>query len=332
MPVRVSVVVPLYNKAQYVLRTLESISAQSLADFEAIIVDDGSTDGSAELAMGYRDERFRVIRQENAGPASARNRGVAAAGSGLVAFLDADDTWMPEYLRTGVELLEACGPEVAATASGYVMQPGGKSSESLWRRRGLRDGVHRVGPKTEGRRLAYMAAYMTMSSTIARTSSIRRWGGFYEKDRCRYGEDAALWLKVLLNEAVYFKMEPLVHLDLGASSLGSNFRGPRPVEPFLSDPEDIEKVCPAVLLPVLRAFYARSAAKTAALYGAWGQTAMARRLMRRHVRPGNVSPGLLCLGLLACTPLAGPAGRLFRPMLALGQRRWASGGRTDGEA
>jgi hypothetical protein len=318
---RVSVVVPLFNKAEYIMRTLQSIVEQSFEDFEAIIVDDGSTDGGAELAEAYSDSRFRVVRQANGGPGAARNRGVAEARGELIAFLDADDAWMPGYLATSVEALDASGRETAAISSGYIVQPGCKSAEGMWRKRGLVEGLHRVVPTTPCRQLAHMVAYMTMSTTVVRSESILRWGGFYSKGGCRYGEDAALWLKVLLNEAVYVMLEPLVSLDYGASQLGSNFRGPRPVEPFLIDPEDVERVCPRELLPLLRRFYARCAAKTAVVVGAWGNTAMSRELVRRHVRPGNVDARLFVLALMGCTPMAGAIGRLFRPIIAAGQRR-----------
>lgn len=318
---RVSVVVPLYNKAKYIMRTLQSISDQSFEDFEAIVVDDGSTDGGAELAESCSDGRFRVVRQENAGPGAARNRGIAEARGEMMAFLDADDAWLPEYLATSVATLDASGPEVAAVSSGYVVQPDGKSSEPMWRLRGFTDGIQRVDATTKCRRLAYMVAYMTMSSTVVRSDAIRRWGGFYSKNGCRYGEDAALWLKVLLNHAVYFSLEPLVHLDYGASELGSNFTGPRPIEPFLLDPEDVERACPPELAPLLGQFYARCAAKTAVVLGAWGKSAVARSLVRRFVRPGNVEARLLLLALAACTPAAGILGRPFRGIIGAGQRR-----------
>src|SRR4051812_40525859 len=96
---RVSVVIPLYQKANTVERTLRSVLNQRLSEFEAIVVDDGSTDGGAEVAARAGDPRIRIISQANAGPGAARNRGTSEAAAPLVAYLDADDTWDASYLE-----------------------------------------------------------------------------------------------------------------------------------------------------------------------------------------------------------------------------------------
>ena len=87
----ISVVVPAFNAARFIDACLDSVAAQTFADWECIVVDDGSQDGSAERAEARRDDRFRVLRQTNAGVATARNRGLHAARGGAVLFLDADD-------------------------------------------------------------------------------------------------------------------------------------------------------------------------------------------------------------------------------------------------
>jgi glycosyltransferase involved in cell wall biosynthesis len=97
----VSVVIPAYNAERYLAATLESVLAQTYQDFEVIVVDDGSTDGTAELARGFGPP-VRVVQQPNSGPSAARNRGVREARSDLVAFIDADDLWMPEKLELQV--------------------------------------------------------------------------------------------------------------------------------------------------------------------------------------------------------------------------------------
>ena len=96
-----SVVIPLYNKAKYILKTLSSISCQSFGDYEVIIGDDGSTDNSVELIQQHcLDERIRIVRQKNAGPAAARNTGVRNAQSDWVVFMDADDYFLPTAFET----------------------------------------------------------------------------------------------------------------------------------------------------------------------------------------------------------------------------------------
>jgi len=309
--VRVSVVIPLYNKANYITRSLRSVAGQTFADFETIIVDDGSTDGSGELAAEFPDRRFRVLRQANAGPGAARNRGIEEARGEAIAFLDADDEWMPEYLESGLKMLAEFGEEVAAVTAGYRIQPGDISSEPLWRKRGLSTGALRVTPDTSCHKLAHLSAFMAPSTTIFRRAAIQRWGGFYTKNFCRYGEDQQLCLKILLNDAVALRLEPLVNRDFSASQFGRNFAGARPVEPFLLDPDDVEKACPPELLPLLRRYYARCACKTATVLGVWGDTAAARSLVRQYVRVNNTHPAFLLMALFACTPAADLLGRVI---------------------
>lgn len=100
-----SVVIPLYNKEKHIQRAIRSVLAQTCQDFELIIVDDGSTDASYEMASAIQDPRIRIIRQENQGVSAARNRGVAEAQYDWVAFLDADDEWLPEFLQQMAHLI-----------------------------------------------------------------------------------------------------------------------------------------------------------------------------------------------------------------------------------
>ena len=101
---RVSVIVPLYQKGPYVARTLESILAQTLQDFELIVIDDGSVDEGAEVVASFDDPRIRLVRQENRGLSNTRNRGAEMARSEAVAYLDADDQWKPTFLETVMDL------------------------------------------------------------------------------------------------------------------------------------------------------------------------------------------------------------------------------------
>lgn len=94
----VSCIVPVFNGERYLAEALGSILAQTHPPLELIVVDDGSTDASATIAAGYGD-RVRLVRQANAGPASARNRGLDLAAGDFVAFLDSDDLWHPDKLR-----------------------------------------------------------------------------------------------------------------------------------------------------------------------------------------------------------------------------------------
>lgn len=286
-PPRISVIVPLYNKGPYVLRSLRSIAAQSLGDFEAIIVDDGSRDDGPETAAAFLrdDARFRMIRQANAGPGAARNRGLAEARGELCAFLDADDEWLPMHLEEGAAILDKQA-DVAAVSTSVINLPGEGTNEPLWRRRGLPEGRFQVTPETGAQMLVYAVAYMHPCSTVARTASVRRHGGFYEK-RCLYAEDAHMWLRLLLSEPVWFSLPARVTIWRDAAALSGNLAGMRPVEPFLEHPEEVEAHCPAALRPLLAEFLAIRAFKTATLLGLHGEWKRAARLRERFEVPGG---------------------------------------------
>src|SRR5215472_17381180 len=100
----VSVVIPTYNRAAMITRTIENIFAQTYSNIELIVVDDGSTDDTQAKLSGFGD-RIRIITQSNSGPAVARNRGAAAARGEIIAFQDSDDLWRPTKLARQVALL-----------------------------------------------------------------------------------------------------------------------------------------------------------------------------------------------------------------------------------
>lgn len=102
----ISVVIPLYNKEKQIAQTLQSVFAQTYQDFEVVIVNDGSTDNSVAEVEKIADSRIRLIHQENTGVSAARNRGVEEATYELIAFLDADDEWKPEYLEAQYRLYQ----------------------------------------------------------------------------------------------------------------------------------------------------------------------------------------------------------------------------------
>jgi hypothetical protein len=311
---RVSVVVPLYNKEPYVRRALESIAAQTFADFEAIIVDDGSTDTGPEIVAAYADPRFRLLCQPNAGPGAARNRGIEEATGDFIAFLDADDEWLPDYLEHAILSLERHG--AATCTAGYVDCPGDRSSEPLWRKRGLSSGMHRVGPGISAELLVAMLAFMLPCSTVSRAHTLRQAGGFYTRNGCRYGEDAFLWLKILLNEPVYFDLAPRVRIHTDAAALSKNLKRARPLEPFLEHPGQIEAHCPPELRPLLARFYSARAFKTACVWSYWGKWREARALRTRFRRPGDRDLPYYWASLFCSTPFGAAAGAIARKLAA----------------
>lgn len=101
-----SIVIPLYNKASTIQRAIDSILTQTIQDFELIIVDGNSTDGSFELAADINDPRIILFKQKGKGVSIARNQGIEKASAEVVAFLDADDTWEPDFLETILSLTQ----------------------------------------------------------------------------------------------------------------------------------------------------------------------------------------------------------------------------------
>ena len=95
---RISVIVPVYNCERYVAEAIESVLTQTYHPFEVIVVDDGSTDGSADVAKSFTDTQIRYIYQPNSGLSTALNTGVQQARGSLFAFLDSDDVWLPDKL------------------------------------------------------------------------------------------------------------------------------------------------------------------------------------------------------------------------------------------
>jgi glycosyltransferase involved in cell wall biosynthesis len=95
----VSIILPTYNRADTIERAVRSVQAQTFTDWELLVVDDGSQDGTADLLGGLGDDRIRVMRQANAGTYVARNAGLAASRGRLLTFLDSDDAWRPHFLE-----------------------------------------------------------------------------------------------------------------------------------------------------------------------------------------------------------------------------------------
>lgn len=315
---KVSVVVPLYNKGPYVKRALDSIAGQTVRDFEALIVDDGSTDNGPAVVSSFDDARFRLIRQPNAGPGAARNRGIREAAGEFIAFLDADDQWLPVHLEKALAALES-EPAASIFACSYFHCPGEHSTEPMWRKRGITGGLQRVRPDTPTGLFVQMLAFMMPPQLVGYASLFRKYGGFYERDGCRYGEDAFMLLKILLNETVFFDLEPRARIFKDAAALSKNLKRARPLEPFLAHPEEIEAHCPPELRPLLARFYAARAFKTACVWSYWGKWREARDLRERFRTPGDRNLNLYWTSKLCATPAGAAAGSLARKLgLALG--------------
>ncbi len=197
-----SVVIPLYNKKLHIGRAITSVLNQTHQDFEIIIVDDGSTDNSADIVTSYKDSRIKLIRQKNAGVSSARNRGVEQARGNLVAFLDADDEWMPKHLEI-IKRLAHDNPGAGIYATCYEMiQNGAKIGPSLkaippppWQ-----------GIIPSYFKSAALGAPPVCSSTACIPTNLLRDVGCFLLGR-RMGEDLEMWGRIAISYPVAFSWE-----------------------------------------------------------------------------------------------------------------------------
>lgn len=194
----ISVVIPLYNKRTEIERTLRSVLTQSLAPREIIVVDDGSTDGSAEIAERIGGDRITLIRQHNQGVSAARNRAMATARGKWVALLDGDDVWMEDYLESVAQMI-ARWPECGAYGVGVLIDDGKRSIAS-------------TAPATYGI-VDFFTASMTSYVLITSATTLNRelaleLGGFPEG--MRMGEDQYLWTKIARRVPIAFLPQPKV--------------------------------------------------------------------------------------------------------------------------
>lgn len=134
----VSVVVPTYNRANRLHRSIESVLAQTFDDLELLVVDDGSTDHTEEVVQGYDDDRITyVVHEENRGASAARNTGIERASGEYIAFLDSDDEWLPRKLERQVAELESRPPEWVAVYCGVELADESCCLREYARRAGL---------------------------------------------------------------------------------------------------------------------------------------------------------------------------------------------------
>lgn len=183
-PARVCVIIPVYNGARYLAESIESVLAQTWSDRSIVVVDDGSSDESAEIAAGYPE--VRVIRQANAGVSASRNRALRETRSDYVVFLDSDDRLLPQALSIGVALLDA-SPEL-----GFVF-----GFNELIDASGQRYGRSRE-PLATADFLTLLAgeSLVPPASAVFRRSALERVGGF--DTRLRIAEDHELYLRIAL--------------------------------------------------------------------------------------------------------------------------------------
>jgi glycosyltransferase involved in cell wall biosynthesis len=202
----VSVIVPAHNAGGYLARTLRSVAAQTLADLELIVVDDGSTDDTLAVARACArdDHRIRVVSQAQAGVAAARNRALSEARGAYVANIDADDLWRPTFLERCVGALESRGPGApfAFARSQWIDRDD----------RVLPQEPIRLPAELDYRELLLRNPIGNGSAAVMRTAAVRECGGYDEAHvrRFRQGEDWLLQLQLSWRGAAPVIDEPLM--------------------------------------------------------------------------------------------------------------------------
>ncbi len=202
-----SVIIPLYNKVNYIEKTVQSVLGQSFQDFELLIIDDGSTDNSLELVQQFSDDRIRTISQVNAGVSVTRNNGVEAARNEYIAFLDADDWWAPDYLEEMRGLISKY-PDAGLWAAKYYKVKQGRNIEAnIGLDENLNDGpinYFRVYAKT-------LWMPITSSSYIIKKTTFKAFQGY--KPELKIGEDFDLWVRIALKHKITFLNKALVYYN-----------------------------------------------------------------------------------------------------------------------
>ena len=217
-----SIIIPLYNKAPYVVKAIQSVLSQTFTDYELIIVDDGSKDNSAakvEKAIGGQPN-CRLIKQENAGVSMARNNGVAASQGEYLCFLDADDWWEPTFLEEMAKLIKEF-PDAGIFGTNYTIV-----NESKHKTRVAKIGVEEDFEKGYINYCQTYAKTMYMPLTSISVSIPRKvfeeMSGFPKG--IKLGEDFLLWIRIALKYRVAFLNKPLAYynqdVDLVNRSVG----------------------------------------------------------------------------------------------------------------
>ena len=193
----VSVIIPTYNRAGMLKEAIDSVLAQDYSNFELIVVDDGSTDETLQILDCYSGKIKRIC-QRNQGVSAARNRGIAAASGGFIAFLDSDDLWLPGKLTIQTEFLRS-------TQDALICQ-----TEEIW----IRNGVQ-VNPRERHRKYSGMIferslalCLVSPSAVMVRRSLFDKFGLFDESlPAC---EDYDMWLRVSCRCPIYLINKPLI--------------------------------------------------------------------------------------------------------------------------
>lgn len=206
-----SVVIPLYNKASYIVDTVNSVLKQTCQDFEIVVVDDGSKDDGLARLETVKDARIKIIKQKNQGVSVARNTGVWNSEGEYIAFLDADDSWNEDYLEEMKRVI-ADYPQAGIYVTGYnVLMADGKVKYSN------PEAENRYGLISYWESLKQGYDLVWTSATVIRRSAILDAGGF--KPGEKIGQDMDMWARVAQqNKLVAYSEKRCVNYNRNAEN------------------------------------------------------------------------------------------------------------------
>lgn len=191
-----SIIIPLYNKQEYVGNTLKGIFAQTFTDYEIIIINDGSTDDSEAIVLSLKDSRIVYKKTLNKGVASARNTGIKMAKGNLIAFLDADDDWLPNHLEVLYNLYSN-HPDAGIFASRYLFKlPGNKLLKPDFKN--IDNKFSGIVPDFFLSSLKYRIA---TSSSVAVPKTIFESTGYFNESYTN-SEDTDMWIRISIKYQV----------------------------------------------------------------------------------------------------------------------------------
>ena len=210
----ISVVIPLYNKQDSIARTLECVLNQTYQDFEVVVVNDGSKDRSAAVVEQFTDARIRLIKQTNGGVSAARNRGISEARGEYVAFLDADDVWLPDHLAN-LESLIINYPQCRAWSTSYVNNENGVDHPIILNKLpfGGESGV--LSNYFEVCSCSHPPVWS--SAVCVEKSLLKEIGGF--PVGVTSGEDLLTWARIAIKTDWAYSMKATAVFNLGLSSV-----------------------------------------------------------------------------------------------------------------
>ena len=219
---KISVIVPLYNNENEIERALHSIFAQTVTGHEVIVVNDGSTDDGESVVRNMNDPRVRIITQENKGVSAARNRGIAEAKNDLIAFLDADDEWRPNFLETVARMHEAF-PDCSVFGTHYLYREvDGSISVPILRR--LPPGEWEGVLQNYFEVAAHSDPPLWSSAVAVKKNALQSIGGFPEG--IAIGEDLLTWARLAVQYRVAYSKHQCAIFWLRGPLAGQPTRSP----------------------------------------------------------------------------------------------------------